>query len=34
MSEYGYDLTKIPFIIQYNKRDLPHAARSATSRRL
>ena len=26
MSEYGYDLTKIPFIIQYNKRDLPNAA--------
>ncbi len=25
MSEYGYDLTKIPFIIQYNKRDLPNA---------
>jgi hypothetical protein len=26
MSEYGYDLTKIPFVIQYNKRDLPNAA--------
>jgi len=26
MSEYGYDLTKIPFFIQYNKRDLPNAA--------
>jgi signal recognition particle receptor subunit beta len=26
MSEYGYDLTKIPFIIQYNKRDLPNAS--------
>src|ERR1044072_4761836 len=26
MSEYGYDLTRIPFIIQYNKRDLPNAA--------
>src|SRR5256884_7406721 len=26
MSEYGYDLTKLPFIIQYNKRDLPNAA--------
>ena len=24
--EYGYDLTKIPFVIQYNKRDLPNAA--------
>ena len=26
MSEYGYDLTRMPFIIQYNKRDLPNAA--------
>jgi len=26
MSEYGYDLTKIPFVIQYNKRDLPNAS--------
>ena len=26
MSEYGYDLTKIPFAVQYNKRDLPNAA--------
>jgi len=26
MSEYGYDLTRIPFVIQYNKRDLPNAA--------
>jgi signal recognition particle receptor subunit beta len=26
MSEYGYDLTKMPFVIQYNKRDLPNAA--------
>src|SRR5439155_473020 len=26
MSEYGYDLTKIPFVIQYNKRDLPNLA--------
>ncbi len=25
MSEYGYDLTKIPFIIQYNNRDLQAA---------
>ena len=22
MAEYGYDLTKMPFVIQYNKRDL------------
>lgn len=26
MTEYGYDLTKIPFVIQYNKRDLPNAS--------
>jgi mutual gliding-motility protein MglA len=26
MSEYGYDLTTMPFVIQYNKRDLPNAA--------
>jgi signal recognition particle receptor subunit beta len=26
MSQHGYDLTKIPFAIQYNKRDLPNAA--------
>jgi hypothetical protein len=26
MAEYGYDLAKIPFVIQYNKRDLPNAA--------
>ncbi|MCC6318705.1 MAG: gliding-motility protein MglA [Gemmatimonadaceae bacterium] len=26
MSEYGYDLTRMPFVIQYNKRDLPNAA--------
>ena len=26
MAQHGYDLTKIPFIIQYNKRDLPNAA--------
>lgn len=25
LSEQGYDLDKIPFIIQYNKRDLPNA---------
>ena len=24
--QHGYDLTKIPFAIQYNKRDLPNAA--------
>jgi signal recognition particle receptor subunit beta len=26
MSQQGYDLTKVPFIVQYNKRDLPNAA--------
>ena len=26
MAEYGYDLTKLPFVIQYNKRDLPNAS--------
>lgn len=26
MAAYGYDLTRIPFVIQYNKRDLPNAA--------
>jgi mutual gliding-motility protein MglA len=26
MAEYGYDLRHMPFIIQYNKRDLPNAA--------
>ena len=25
MAQYGYDLTKVPFLIQYNKRDLPNA---------
>jgi len=26
MAQHGYNLTNIPFIIQYNKRDLPNAA--------
>jgi signal recognition particle receptor subunit beta len=26
LREQGYELEKIPFVIQYNKRDLPHAA--------
>jgi len=26
MTEYGYDVTQIPFVVQYNKRDLPNAA--------
>lgn len=26
MAQYGYDLTRIPFVVQYNKRDLPNAS--------
>ncbi|GAC1516056.1 MAG: GTPase domain-containing protein [Gemmatimonadaceae bacterium] len=26
MAEYGYDLPRMPFVVQYNKRDLPNAA--------
>jgi signal recognition particle receptor subunit beta len=26
MAEQGYDLDKLPFTIQYNKRDLPNVA--------
>lgn len=26
MAAYGYDLTHMPFVIQYNKRDLPNAS--------
>jgi signal recognition particle receptor subunit beta len=26
MLEYGYDLTGMPFVMQYNKRDLPNSA--------
>jgi len=26
MAQHGYNLTHIPFVIQYNKRDLPNAA--------
>ena len=26
MVQHGYDLTKMPFVVQYNKRDLPNAA--------
>jgi signal recognition particle receptor subunit beta len=26
MSQQGYDLTRTPFMVQYNKRDLPNAA--------
>src|SRR5687767_7802544 len=26
LSEQGYDLNKLPYVVQYNKRDLPNAA--------
>ena len=26
MAQHGYDITRLPFVIQYNKRDLPNAA--------
>jgi hypothetical protein len=26
MQQHGYDITRLPFAIQYNKRDLPNAA--------
>jgi hypothetical protein len=26
LTEHGYDLTRMPFVVQYNKRDLPNAA--------
>lgn len=26
MAEYGYDLTRLPFVVQFNKRDLPNVA--------
>jgi hypothetical protein len=26
MAQYGYDMTRVPFAVQYNKRDLPNAA--------
>jgi signal recognition particle receptor subunit beta len=29
MAQHGYDLTRMPFVIQYNKRDLPNAAATA-----
>jgi mutual gliding-motility protein MglA len=32
--EQGYELTKIPYVVQYNKRDLPNAAPLAEMRRL
>jgi len=26
MAAYGYDITRMPFVVQFNKRDLPNAA--------
>ncbi len=34
LGEQGYDLDKIPFVIQYNKRDLPNSATTEELRRL
>src|SRR3990172_4624526 len=34
LGEQGYDLTKIPYVVQYNKRDLPNAAPLDEMRRL
>ena len=34
LKEQGYDLTKIPYVIQYNKRDVPNAAPLVGLRRL
>jgi signal recognition particle receptor subunit beta len=34
LAEQGYDLDKIPFVIQYNKRDLPNAADPEELKRL
>ncbi|MFH1808424.1 MAG: ADP-ribosylation factor-like protein [Pseudomonadota bacterium] len=34
LAEQGYDLNKVPYVIQYNKRDLPSAATVEELRRL
>ena len=34
LREQGYELEKIPFVVQYNKRDLPNAAPLAEMKRL
>lgn len=34
LGEQGYDLDKIPYVVQYNKRDLPNAASVEELRRL
>jgi signal recognition particle receptor subunit beta len=34
LKEQGYDLAKVPYVIQYNKRDMPNAAPLAELKRL
>jgi len=34
LKEQGYDLSKIPYVVQYNKRDLPNAASLAEMQKL
>jgi signal recognition particle receptor subunit beta len=34
LSEQGYDLDKVPYVVQYNKRDLPNIATTEELRRL
>jgi signal recognition particle receptor subunit beta len=34
LTDQGYDLDRIPYVVQYNKRDLPNAAPVAELRRL
>jgi signal recognition particle receptor subunit beta len=34
LAEQGYDLNKIPYVVQYNKRDLPNIATTEELRRL
>jgi signal recognition particle receptor subunit beta len=34
LGEQGYDLAKVPYVIQYNKRDLPNAAPLAEMQKL
>jgi signal recognition particle receptor subunit beta len=34
LSEQGYDIEKIPYVVQYNKRDLPNAASLEEMKRL
>ena len=34
LQEQGYDITSVPYVIQYNKRDLPNAAPVEELRRL